>query len=188
MEQTADQMRARIAEATRAVCERQGAAAATVTAIAREAGIKRELFYYYVSGRDEAIQLMLDALVEECVDSVRLWAESLDSREEGFSFFAPLFRRVFYDNAGQRRSIHRVLMDLGKFGYVKTRTVEEVVSFLQTTSFYANYAQRSAARPDLMMTFAMYGCFGLLQVHPEMTDAELAAVCAQALGVDEACV
>ena len=185
MEDTRTYMRKRIAEAAREVCERDGAQNATVKAIAEEADITRELFYYYFDNRDDAIEQMLEDYIDECVDNARLWNEGLEARESNFEFFAPLFRMVFYDNQGERRAMHQVLLDLGRFGDVKVRTVQRVVEYMEGIGFFRDYKPPEGASTRRMIAFAMYGCFGLLQSDPSISDQELAAICMSFFGVEQ---
>ena len=59
-----------IMQAARALFERKGVRGTSVTAIAAEAGITRELFYYYFANKQAVIEAVLDDYVADMVETV----------------------------------------------------------------------------------------------------------------------
>ena len=80
-----------ILAAARKLFERDGVRGSTVTAIAREANVTRELVYYHFGNKNGVIEAVIDDYVEDLVESIIAWNEG----------------RVFGDTAGSLRKIGR---------------------------------------------------------------------------------
>lgn len=81
-----------IAQAARALYEIKGVAKTTVKDIAAEAGVTRELVYYYFHGKKEITRAVLDDYIEDLVESAMVWNETGNSARPA-SPCAPACRR-----------------------------------------------------------------------------------------------
>ena len=100
-----------IAQAARALYEIKGVAKTTVKDIAAEAGVTRELVYYYFHGKKEITRAVLDDYIEDLVESAMVWNENREFGKTRQSLRACVqaFRRSLYDAAGNERPMVRVI-------------------------------------------------------------------------------
>ena len=101
--------------AARSLFERQGVAKTTVKDVAAEAGVTRELVYYYFENKQAVVDAVLDDYVEDLVESVIVWNESRRFGDTSGSLRACIatFRRALYDAEGNQRPMIAVLEELG---------------------------------------------------------------------------
>ena len=62
--------------------QKAGVRKTSLTDIAREAGMTRELIYYYFSGKSEITECMVDQCVQDAVDTALIWCETWNHVEE----------------------------------------------------------------------------------------------------------
>ena len=119
--------------AARSLFERQGVAKTTVKDVAAEAGVTRELVYYYFENKQAVIDAVLDDYVEDLVESVIVWNESRRFGDTPGSLRACIatFRRALYDAEGNPRPMIGVLEELGERDAVDVRAVRETVGLHQ---------------------------------------------------------
>lgn len=169
-----ESMRRAIAQSMRRVCERGGARSASIAAVAREAGITRELFYYYFGSRDEALDAMVDDYVDECLDCMRLW---VDERHEGDDRYPSLIaelRRILYRNTGERRAMGRVLVELDRAGEAELRIIRGTIDLLMPAGLCAPGSELPPEARRSVLAVALAGVSFALLLNPEASDAELA--------------
>lgn len=115
-----------IVQCARKRFELKGVRKTTLAEIAHEAGITRELIYYYFSGKDEIVHCVLDLYVQDAVDSVRLWCEQCEenaeadrqdgeiiSKEDMEEAIASV-RRFVFQQSGEYRPMFAVLDEIGE--------------------------------------------------------------------------
>ena len=145
-----------IAATARALFERDGVRKTTVTAIAREANVTRELAYYHFGNKNGIIEAVLDDYAEDLVESVIAWNESRAFGDTAGSLRTCVhtFRYALYDADGEPRPMISVLEELG------VHLVYE------------------------MFCLVIFGLVGLVKVKPTICDEDLMKVVEQALRLD----
>ncbi|MBS6975462.1 MAG: TetR/AcrR family transcriptional regulator, partial [Eggerthellaceae bacterium] len=131
--------------AARSLFERQGVAKTTVKDVAAEAGVTRELVYYYFENKQAVVDAVLDDYVEDLVESVIVWNESRRFGDTSGSLRACIatFRRALYDAEGNQRPMIAVLEELGVRDAFDVRAVRETVDCINgnIVAEYAAYHQ-----------------------------------------------
>ena len=173
----------------RSLFERQGVRATTVKDIAAEAGVTRELVYYYFENKQAVIDAVLDDYVEDLVESVVVWNESRARsaiRPDPFKTCIATFRRALYDAEGNQRPMIRVLEELGMRDSFDVRAVRETVDCIHD-HIVVEYAEYHHIEIDLvyeMFCVVIFGLVGLVKINPDISDEALMKVVEQALRLD----
>lgn len=174
--------------AARALFERQGVRSTTVKDIAAEAGVTRELVYYYFENKQAVIDAVLDDYVEDLVESVVVWNESRAFGDTSGSLKTCIaaFRRALYDAEGNQRPMIRVLEELGVRDSFDVRAVRETVDCIHDhiVTEYAEYHQIEIDLVYEMFCVVIFGLVGLVKINPEISDEALMKVVEQALRLD----
>lgn len=174
--------------AARALFEQQGVRATTVKDIAAEAGVARELVYYYFENKQAVIDAVLDDYVEDLVESVVVWNESRRFGDTSGSLRACVetFRRALYDVGGSPRPMIAVLEELGVRDAFDVRAVRETVDCLNDhiVTEYAAYHQVEIDFVYEMFCVVIFGLVGLVKLNPQVSDEALMKVVEQALRLD----
>ena len=158
-----------IAATARELFERDGVRKTTVTAIAREANVTRELAYYHFGNKNGIIEAVLDDYAEDLVESVIAWNES----------------RAFGDTAGSLRTcVHTFRYAL--YDAFDVRATVETVDCLNDhiVAEYAAYHQIEIHLVYEMFCLVIFGLVGLVKVKPTICDEDLMKVVEQALRLD----
>ena len=176
-----------IMQAARALFERKGVRGTSVTAIAAEAGITRELFYYYFSSKNDVVAAVLDDYVADIVESVAVWNETrrFGAMSEALRDCMATLRRTLYDANGPRPMI-AVLEELGVRDSFDVRAVRETAEFL-CKNVAEEYGRHHDVRIDLlfeMFCVMLFGLVGLLKIDPQISDEKLMRVVEQTLRLD----
>ena len=155
--------------AARKLFETKGVAATTVKDIAEEAGVTRELVYYYFENKRAVTDAVLDDYVEDLVESVIVWNESREFGDTPGSLKKCIaaFRRALYDSNGPRPMIG-VLEELGVRDEFDVRAVREIEIELVYEMFCV----------------VIFGLVGLVKINPNITDDALMKVVEQTLHLD----
>lgn len=174
--------------AARALFERQGVRATTVKDIAAEAGVTRELVYYYFENKQAVIDAVLDDYVEDLVESVVVWNESrrFGDTEGSLRACIEAFRRALYDVNGNPRPMIAVLEELGVRDAFDVRAVRETVDCLND-HIVAEYAAYHDVEIDFvyeMFCVVIFGLVGLAKINPQVSDEALMKVVEQTLRLD----
>lgn len=177
-----------IVQAARKLYEQQGVACTTVKDIAREAGITRELVYYYFRNKQAVTEAVLDDYVEDLVESAIVWNEMRkfgDTRGSLKKCIAT-FRRALYDAAGKPRPMIAVLEELGVRDEFDVRAVRETVDCINAhiVTEYAAYHKVEIELVYEMFCVVIFGMVGLLKVKPDISDEALMKVVEQTLRLD----
>lgn len=177
-----------IVQAARKLYEQQGVAATTVKDIAREAGITRELVYYYFANKQAVTDAVLDDYVEDLVETAIVWNEMRrfgDTRGSLRKCIAA-FRRALYDASGRPRPMIGVLEELGVRDEFDVRAVRETVDCINAhiVTEYAAYHKVEIELVYEMFCVVIFGMVGLLKVKPGISDEALMKVVEQTLRLD----
>ncbi|WP_253904797.1 TetR family transcriptional regulator, partial [Adlercreutzia sp. ZJ473] len=176
-----------IMQAARTCFERDGVRATTVTAVAAEAGITRELFYYYFASKQAVIDAVLDDYVADLVETVLVWNELRVFGDTPASLRKGVraLRLALYDADGPRPMV-RVLEELGQRDAFDVRAVRETVDCINEhiVTEYAAYHQVEIDFVREMFCVVLFGLVGLLKVEPEVSDEVLMRIVEQTLRLD----
>lgn len=175
--------------AARKLFETQGVRATTVKHITEEAGITRELFYYYFGCKDDVVNAVVDDFLEDLVESAIVWNESRDFGDTPNSLkkCVVAFRRALYDSNGQRPMLG-VLDELGIRDAFGVRAVRETVDCINK-NIVTEYARYHAVEIEMvyeMFCVVIFGMVGLVKINPNISDEALMKVVEQTLRLDMA--
>lgn len=176
-----------IMQAARSLFERRGVGPTTVKDIASEAGITRELFYYYYSGKRDVIDAVLDDYVADIVESVAVWNEMrhFGDTSSALRECVATLRRTLYDANGPRPMI-AVLEELGVRDAFDVRAVRETANFIceKVVSEYERYHDIKIDLVYETVCVMIFGLVGLLKVNPTISDEALMKVVEQTFRLD----
>lgn len=177
-----------IMQAARKLFETQGVKPTTVTAIAKETGITRELFYYYFANKQAVIDAVLDDYAADLIETLLVWNETRSFGDTPASLrkFVGALRRVFYDSEGQPRPMIGVLEELNMRDKFEVRAVHEAADCINehVVSEYANYHKVEIEFVREMFCVVIFGLLGLMKMDPMIADDTLMAVVEQTLRLD----
>lgn len=176
-----------VMQAARKLYEENGVHATTITAIASEAQVTRELVYYYFENKDAITAAVLDDYVEDLVESVVVWNElrEFGNTPAELQKCISTFRRALYDTHCPRPMIG-VLEELGVRDEFQVRAVRETVDCInsEVVAEYALYHQIEIDLVYEMFCVAIFGLVGLVKINPLISDEALMKVVAQTLRLD----
>lgn len=177
-----------IVATARQLFERDGVRATTVTAIAREANVTRELVYYHFRNKNGVIEAVIDDYVEDLVESVIVWNEARIFGDTPGSLKKCIrtFRYSLYDGAGRPRPMIAVLEELGVRDAFDVRATREAADCLANhiAKEYAAYHQVEIELVHEMFCVVIFGLVGLMKVNPQIEDDVLMKVVEQTLRLD----
>lgn len=177
-----------IVTAARGLFETRGVHVTTIKAIAAEAGITRELVYYYFADKRAVVDAVLDDYVEDIVESVMVWNEQREFGQTPDSLRACVrtFRRTLYDANGNARPMIAVLDELGERDAFDVRAVRETALCL-TDHVVDEYEAYHDVEIDFvfeMFCVVLFGLVGLVKINPSISDEALMKVIEQTLHLD----
>ncbi len=177
-----------ILAAARKLFERDGVRATTVTAVAREANVTRELVYYHFGNKNGLIEALIDDYVEDLVESVIVWNESRTFGDTAGSLRACVrtFRYALYDAEGRPRPMIAVLEELGIRDAFDVRATKETAACLNdhVAKEYAAWHHLEIELVYEMFCLVVFGLVGLVKVNPRISDEDLMKVVEQTLRLD----
>lgn len=177
-----------IVAAARMLFETRGVRNTTMSAVAHEANVTRELVYYHFANRNGVIEAVLDDYVEDLVESVIVWNEERVFGDTPGSLrkCVRTFRYALYDAEGRPRPMIRVLEELGVRDAFDVRATRET-----TECLHDHIAREYAAYHDIeielvyeMFCVTIFGMVGLMKVDPHISDDALMKVVEQTLRLD----
>jgi AcrR family transcriptional regulator len=155
----------------------------SVAKVMDRAGMTRELFYYYFSGKEELVSCVIDKYVQETLNLIddRLAhaaqvADSDASPEVQMAHVAAIVRYLFADRDGERVDRVRVVGESGHAIDAMQRVVSHLASELRNADAYAHYVCTCGEMSQYHTELVMYGMGGTILAHPELSDEEVAAV------------
>lgn len=176
-----------IMQAARGLFEAKGVGATTVKDIACEAGITRELFYYYFPGKPAVVDAVLDDYLADIVESAAVWHETRRKGDIAAALRACMvtLRRTLYDAKGPRPMI-AVLEELGMRDSFDVRAVRATAEYLCRTVVPEYRRTRQVQVEYLFETLCvmLFGLVGLLKIDPDISDDVLMRLMEQTLRLD----
>lgn len=162
-----------IVQCARKCYETKGVGKTTLVDIANEAGITRELIYYYFSGKREITTHVVDSFVRDAVESARLWCDEWGKKgdegplpKDAFVDAVATMRRFAFQTDGTRRPFYNVLIELGLQQKTSTRMCDEIVSTLGNTpaadrlrATFPKYSKHTGSAP---FQFVFFGSIGVM--------------------------
>lgn len=177
-----------IMQAARKLYESQGVEATTVKDIAAEAGITRELVYYYFANKKAITTAVLDDYVEDLVESTIVWNESraFGDTEGSLRKCIATMRRSLYGADGAPRPMMRVLEELGVRDEFGVRAVRETVDCIDAhiVTEYAEYHRVEIEYVYETFCMLVFGLVGLMKLKPDVSDETLMKLTEQTLRLD----
>ncbi len=171
----------------RKLFEASSISSTSITSIAKEANVSRELIYYYFDNKQALVDAVIDDYVEDMVESAMVWNESrqFGNTPESLRKCIISFKRALFDAQGLRPMI-AVLQELGIRDAFVSRAVQETARYLNdcVTSEYAAY---HPIKIDLVYeTFCvlLFGLVGVVKAFPDITDDALMKIVEQTLHLD----
>ncbi len=177
-----------IMQAARKLYETRGVAATTVKDIAEEAGITRELVYYYFANKRAITEAVLDDYIEDLVESAIVWNESRKFGDTSGSLRKCIasMRRALYGADGSPRPMAGVLEELGVRDAFGIRAVRETVDCIDAHIVTEYAAYHKVEIEFVYETFCMlvFGLVGLMKLKPDVSDETLMKLVEQTLRLD----
>lgn len=177
-----------IMQAARKLYETRGVAATTVKDIAAEAGITRELVYYYFANKKAITEAVLDDYIEDLVESAIVWNESREFGDTAGSLRKCIatMRRSLYGADGSPRPMVRVLEELGVRDQFGIRAVRETVDCIDAhiVTEYAEYHKVEIEYVYETFCMLVFGLVGLMKLNPQVSDETLMKLTEQTLRLD----
>ena len=180
-----------IIQCARKCFEFKGVRRTTLTDIAHEANLTRELIYYYFSGKQEIVEEVLSQYIADAVETASLWCDCWE--EEGVSADTPLpraaikdsissIRRFVFGASGERRSMFSVLREIDRNQEVFSRACTEIIAALGDRNavrrLHASFGSTSQAldpdKLEIMFKFVIMGVIGLMDSNRQYDDDAIA--------------
>lgn len=172
--------------------ETKGVHKTSLADIAREAGITRELIYYYLSGKNEIIDCVCDLYVEDAIDTIMLWCDDQVSsgavdrpmdgtlRTEAIRGLIGSIRRFVFTNNGEYRPMFTVLAETSNKSKVMANVCDGVRQKLENhpaAGFAQTLLPALANDPngDILKFFA-FGVVGLMDIQSFQNDEPIVAL------------
>lgn len=177
-----------IVAAARKLFETKGVRAASISAIAKEANVTRELVYYHFTNRNGLIEAVIDDYVEDLVESVIVWNEEriFGDTPGSLKKCIQTFRYSLYDVVGRPRPMIGVLEELGIRDAFDVRATRETADCLadHIAKEYAAYHRIEIELVREMFCVVIFGLVGLVKMNPHIDDDVLMKVVEQTLRLD----
>lgn len=178
-----------IVQCARKCFEAKGMRKTTLVDVAREAGITRELIYYYFSGKPEILNYILDSYVQDAVESTRLWCdiwagkltpgEDCLPRAAVVDAIASVRRFVFKAN-GEQRPMFQVLDETGKRYEISSRMCDSILQELGSHAIVeqvrASFSRIQHDQTAVAFKLIMLGIVSLMECDGTQDDAKIADI------------
>lgn len=156
-----------IIEASCALFERDGIASTSVTQIAREVGITRELFYYYFSNKDAVVDRILDAYVDRVSEEIheKFPGGPVDD-SEAIVAVVEVMRGFLCEGEDMRPSPQReVIRESNKSMRFIAGLAERIAGYMANSEVLRD---NDFEPPVILVEFCLLGVFGLFDMHPDL--------------------
>lgn len=181
-----DERRRRILRAVRIVSAERGVSHLSVSAVAKQAGCTRSLFYHYFSDMDAAVEAAMDEAIEGFISELERWnaSRTVGDIEGALDSVAPLFKRLVAD--GHELPATLTSGSGALYGGFLHHAVERVAHYLCETTV-ADFIARHDLRIDhvyetfytLVMGLLMY-----IRTHPDVPDETVKDIIASTLHIE----
>lgn len=153
----------KIVHIARDVFEREGVRKTTISTIMREAGITRELFYYYFKNKPELIDAVLDSYTDDIARDIMAWSDGFDAGEKDFADLVRYFRSCMNDEVESCRAMHAVMKETQSCDFTTSRVVERTVDALRSTDFFRLCERHSPVPAEQGLAFVLNAIFGMFR-------------------------
>lgn len=173
----------------RKLFEERGVAATSIKTIAAEAGLTRELVYYYFSDKQAIIEAVFDDFVEDLVETAMVWNEFrlFGDTRGSLAKCVEAFRRSL-EYQGKPRPMFAVLDELGRRDEFRLRAVRETVEAIDeyVVTEYAAYHKIEIDLVYESFCLLIFGMVGLIRMDPNIPNETLMKLVEQVLHLDMA--
>ena len=181
-----DERRRRILKAVRVVSAERGVSHLSVSAVAKQAGCTRSLFYHYFPDMDAAVEAVMDEAIEGFVSELERWnASRVEGDIEGaLDTVAPLFKRLVVDSHELPATLTSGSGAL--YGGFLHHAVERVAHYLCETTvadFIAHHDLRIDHVYETFYTLVM-GLLMYIRTHPDVPDETVKDIIASTLHIE----
>lgn len=181
-----DERRRRILKAVRIVSAERGVSHLSVSAVAKQAGCTRSLFYHYFSDMDAAVEAVMDEAIEGFIHELERWnASRIEGDIEGaLDTVAPLFKRLVVD--GHELPATLTSGSGALYGGFLHHAVERVAHYLCETTvadFIAHHDLRIDHVYETFYTLVM-GLLMYIRTHPDVPDETVKDIIASTLHIE----
>lgn len=181
-----DERRRRILKAVRIVSAERGVSHLSVSAVAKQAGCTRSLFYHYFSDMDAAVEAVMDEAIEGFIHELERWNASrvVGDIEGALDTVAPLFKRLVVD--GHELPATLTSGSGALYGGFLHHAVERVAHYLCETTvadFIAHHDLRIDHVYETFYTLVM-GLLMYIRTHPDVPDETVKDIIASTLHIE----
>ena len=181
-----DERRRRILKAVRIVSAERGVSHLSVSAVAKQAGFTRSLFYHYFSDMDAAVEAVMDEAIEGFIHELERWNASrvVGDIEGALDTVAPLFKRLVVD--GHELPATLTSGSGALYGGFLHHAVERVAHYLCETTvadFIAHHDLRIDHVYETFYTLVM-GLLMYIRTHPDVPDETVKDIIASTLHIE----
>ena len=181
-----DERRRRILKAVRIVSAERGVSHLSVSAVAKQAGCTRSLFYHYFSDMDAAVEAVMDEAIEGFIHELERWNASrvVGDIEGALDTVAPLFKRLVVD--GHELPATLTSGSGALYGGFLHHVVERVAHYLCETTvadFIAHHDLRIDHVYETFYTLVM-GLLMYIRTHPDVPDETVKDIIASTLHIE----
>lgn len=177
-----------ILDATREVIIREGATKLTVSGVAKTANITRSLFYHYFATKEEAIEAVLDHVIDDFLSELKAWN---DAREPGnidkaLEEATALMRKILNDDGPFATSLART-RNAELYLEFTDRAARRISHYISETTVRDYKEKHPVHITHVEETFYMLltGLTALIRTNPDIDDAIITHLIAQTLHIDE---
>lgn len=171
----------------RKLFEQNGVAATSIKMIAEEAGLTRELIYYYFDDKQAIIEAVYDDFVEDLVESAMVWNElrAFGDTRGSLAKCIEAFRRSL-EYKGKPRPMYAVLDEIGRRDEFRIRAVRETADALDeyVVTEYAAYHKIEIEMVYESFCLLLFGLVGLVRMNPDIPNETLMKMVEQVLRLD----
>lgn len=181
-----DERRRRILKAVRVVSAERGVSHLSVSAVSKQAGCTRSLFYHYFSDMDAAVEAVMDEAIEGFITELERWNASrvVGDIEGALDTVAPLFKRLVVDGHELPTTLTSGSGTL--YGGFLHHAVERVAHYLCETTvadFIAHHDLRIDHVYETFYTLVM-GLLMYIRTHPDVPDETVKDIIASTLHIE----
>ena len=181
-----DERRRRILKAVRVVSAERGVSHLSVSAVSKQAGCTRSLFYHYFSDMDAAVEAVMDEAIEGFITELERWNASrvVGDIEGALDTVAPLFKRLVVDGHELPATLTSGSGTL--YGGFLHHAVERVAYYLCETTvadFVAHHDLRIDHVYETFYTLVM-GLLMYIRTHPDVPDETVKDIIASTLHIE----
>lgn len=181
-----DERRRRILRAVRIVSAERGVSHLSVSAVAKQAGCTRSLFYHYFSDMDAAVEAVMDEAIEGFVSELERWnaSRTVGDIEGALDSVAPLFKRLVAD--GHELPATLTSGSGALYGGFLHHAVERVAHYLCETTVAAFIARHDLRIDHVYETFytLVMGLLMYIRTHPDVPDETVKDIIASTLHIE----